>query len=177
MTTSRLAAVLFLAAFPCLAGPKTNFATHPFFKQFVGSWKGSGELKGTQDGNTLKVEQEWTCKVSDEGELIVDGFRTVTGLAEKQPYKWSFTHNPTTDLYEVVLSNPGQDQNAIRFEGTLTGDPLVLELKAQFGNGGGSMFVTDSFNAAGDVMEGKVVFYNDSGGINLEGVIKNVRVK
>ncbi len=152
------------------------FADHPFFKHFVGSWKSAGELKGA-DGNVVKITEEWTCKISDEGELVIEGTRQMND-GDVQKYRWSITHNPTTDLYEATLANPEDQQNALHWEGNLTGDPPMLELKTQFGNGGGSATVTDSFSGTGhDTFETKVVLLKDNGDPNLEGTIKNERVK
>lgn len=166
------------AATPDLtADGKPKLSEHAFFKHLIGEWKAEGELKSTSDGNTIKIKQEWAGKTSDEGELIIEGTRIVND-GEVQKYRWTITHNPTTDLFEAVQLNPDDAANAIRFEGTVTGTPPALELRAQFGNGGGSLTITDTFTGEGhDLLETKVVALNDAGGINLEGVIKNKRVK
>lgn len=153
---------------------KAKFTDHPFFKHLIGSWKGKGELKAA-DGNLLKIVEEWTCKVSDEGELVIEGTRVVNDNAEREKFRWSITHNPSTDLYEATHVDA---QNSIRFEGTIIGEPLVFELKAQLGNGGGSATVTDSFTGGGhDAFDTKVMILSDSGNTNLEGTIKHERVK
>ena len=69
--------------------------------------------------------------------MLIEGTREI-GDSGPQKYRWTITHNPTTDLFEAVQVNPEDQQNAIRFEGNLTGEPPHLELKGQFGNGGGS---------------------------------------
>ena len=167
---------LMLCAVRLPAADKPMFSEHPFFKHFIGSWKSAGELKAA-DGNIIKITEEWICKISDEGELLIEGTREV-GDSGPQKYRWTITHNPTTDLFEAVQSNPDDQQNAIRFEGNLTGDPPRLELKGQFGNGGGSVSVTDSFTGEGhDVFDTKVVLLKDNGDTNLEGTLKNERVK
>lgn len=158
------------------AAEPAKFSEHPFFKHFVGSWKSAGDLKGA-DGNTITVTEEWTCKISDEGELVIEGTRQFNA-GDVQRYRWSISHNPTTDLYEAVQSNPDDQANSMRFEGSVTGEPPVLELKGQFGNGGGSATVTDTFTGEGyDTFDTKVVLLKDDGEVNLEGTIKNERVK
>jgi hypothetical protein len=173
---SILFTVLILCATSLPAEDKSKLGEHPFFKHLVGSWKSKGELKSA-DGSIVKITEEWTCKVNDEGELIIEGTRDIND-GGPQRYRWSITHNSTTDLYEAVQANPDDQQNAIRFEGSVTGTPPVLELKAQFGNGGGSATVTDTFTGEGhDSFDTKVVLAKDSGDPNLEGTIKNERVK
>lgn len=170
-------AVLFSLSGTCLpAQDKAKLVEHPFFKALIGEWKAAGELKGA-DGNVVKISEEWVGKVSDEGELVIEGSRTVNDNPP-QKYRWAITHNPTTDLYEAVQTDVDNPKNAVRFEGNVTGEPAVLELKAQFGNGGGSVTVTDTFSGADTkVLETKVVFLKDTGEVNLEGTIKNERVK
>jgi hypothetical protein len=159
------------------AQEKAKFSEHPFFKHLVGSWKSEGDLKSA-DGNTVTIVEEWTCTASDEGELLIEGSRSLNGQEPSQ-YEWKITHNPTTDLYEAIQvldkNDPG---NTLRFEGSVTGEPPVLELKSQFGNGGGSATVTDSFTGEGhDTFESKIVLLKDNGDPNLEGTLKNKRVK
>jgi hypothetical protein len=178
MKLPRLLAIAFLGL--CVASlpaeDKSKLGEHPFFKHFVGSWKSSGELKAA-DGNTVKIVEEWTCKVNETGELVIDGTRDINDQGP-QKYRWSITHNPTTDLYEAVQGNPDDNQNAMRFEGNVSGTPAVFELKSQFGNGGGSATVTDTFTGDGyDAFDTKIVLANDSGVTTLEGVMKNERVK
>lgn len=178
MTPLRTAALaLLILSCAALHGAEpAKFSEHPFFKHFVGSWKSAGELKGA-DGNTITVTEAWTCKISDEGELVIEGTRQFNA-GDVQRYRWSISHNPTTDLYEAVQSSLDDPQNSMRFEGSVTGDPPVLELKGQFGNGGGSATVTDSFTGGGyDTFDTKVVLRKDDGEVNLEGTIKNERVK
>lgn len=178
MTVRLLLPVLFVCcAAAALADDKSKFSEHAFFKHFVGSWKSSGELKGA-DGNTVKIVEEWTCKISDEGELVIEGTRDINDQGPTK-YRWNITHNPTTDLFEAVqVLDTNNPQNTLRFEGTVTGDPPVLELKAQFGNGGGSATVTDTFTGSGhDAFDTKIVLLKDNGDTNLEGTVKNERVK
>ncbi len=149
----------------------TKLSEHPFFKSFIGTWKAEGDLKGA-DGNIVSVKEEWTGKVSEEGELVIEGTRDINS-GGPQKYQWTITHNATTDLYEAVLSNPDDPAHPLRFEGSLTGEPAVLELKAQVGNGG-TINVTDTF--IGDdhkVFETKVVFVGDTGTVTMEGTLKN----
>jgi hypothetical protein len=159
------------------ADEKAKFSEHPFFKHFVGSWKSEGELKSA-DGNTVKIAEEWTCKISDEGGLVIEGSRSINEQLPSK-YEWTITHNPTTDLYEAVqVLDKNNPENTLRFEGSITGEPPVLELKSQFGNGGGSATVTDTFTGEGhDTFESKIVLLKDNGDPNLEGTLKNERVK
>lgn len=169
-------ALLALAACPAPAQDKAKLVEHPFFRALVGEWKSAGELKGA-DGNVVKVTEEWVGKVSDEGELVIEGTRTVNDNPPSK-YRWVITHNPTTDLYEAVQSDVENPQNALRFEGNVTGEPAVLELKAQFSGGGGGVTVTDTFMGEDKkVLETRVVFLKDSGEVNLEGTIRNERAK
>jgi hypothetical protein len=168
--------LLILCAVHLSAADSEKFSEHPFFKHFVGTWKAAGELKAA-DGNIIKITEEWNCKISDEGELLIEGTRVIADNPP-QKYRWTITHNPTTDLFEAVQVNPEDQQNAIRFEGNLSGDPPQLELKGQFGNGGGSVAVTDTFTGEGhDAFETKIVLLKDNGDTNLEGTLKNERVK
>jgi hypothetical protein len=173
---SAVLASFFLTTFSLGGADGPKLSEHPFFKHLVGSWKTAGELKGA-DGNVVKVKQEWTCKILDERELLIEGTRSFNDGAPDK-YRWSITHNATTDMYEAVLSNPEDQSNSLRFEGNVTGDPPICEFKAQFGNGGGSAVVTDSFTGGGyDAFDTKVVLTKDNGDPNLEGTIKNERVK
>lgn len=152
-----------------------KLSEHPFFKHFIGSWKAGGDLKAA-DGNIVTVKEEWTGKISDEGELIIEGTRDINS-GGPQKYQWTITHNATTDLFEAVLSNPDDSAHPLRFEGSLTGEPAVLELKAQVGNGG-TINVTDAFVGEDHrTFETKVVFVGDTGNITLEGTLKNEKVE
>jgi hypothetical protein len=178
MTPLRLTALALLAFFTSAlpAADTAKFSEHPFFKHFVGSWKSAGELKGG-DGNVIKITEEWVCTIDDEGGLLIEGTRQFND-GDVQKYRWNITHNSNTDLYEAVQTNLDDQANSMRFEGSVTGEPPVLELKGQFGNGGGSATVTDSFTGEGhNTIDTKVVLLKDDGEVNLEGTIKNERVK
>jgi hypothetical protein len=166
--------LLMLCAVSAADSPK--FSEHPFFKHFIGSWKSAGDLKAA-DGNIIKITEEWSCKISDEGELLIEGTRVIADNPP-QKYLWRITHNPTTDLFEAVQTNPDDPSGTIRFEGNLTGEPPHLELKGDFGNGGGSVAVTDTFTGEGhDAFDTRIVLLKDNGDTNLEGTLKNERVK
>jgi hypothetical protein len=159
-----------------VAEDKSKFADHPFFKHLVGSWKSEGDLKGT-DGKPIKITQEWMCKVSDEGGVVIEGSRSVNDGALLQKYRWNITHNPTTDLYEAVQMDAESQQNSIRFEGTFGGTTATLELKAEMANGG-TATITDSFTGEGhDTFESKILVTNVKGDTTLEGTLKSERVK
>lgn len=173
----RIVVLLALVVPPLFSQEKSKITGHPFFKHLAGEWKTEGELKSETNDNTVKIKEEWAGKVSDEGEFIIEGTR-VTNDSEPQKFRWTITHNLTTDLYEAVQVNPDDAANAIRFEGTIMESPLALELRAQFGNGGGSATVTDTFTAEDhSILTTKVVLLNDAGGTNLEGTLTSKRVK
>ena len=150
-----------------------KLSDHSFFKHFIGSWKAGGDLKGA-DGNIVTVKEEWTGKLGDDGGLVIEGTRDINN-GDPQKYCWTITHNATTDLFEAVLSNPDDPGHPLRFEGSITGEPAVLELKAQVGNGG-TINVTDTFLGEDHrSFETKVVFIGDTGNVTLEGTLKNER--
>ena len=151
-----------------------NFATHIFFKHLIGTWEAEGELKG-QDGNLIKVKEEWTGKATAEGEFLMEGRRELN--ENKQTFRWSITHNPATDSYEAVLTTDGNEAGNLRFEGHVSEVNLTMEFKATVG-AGGSITVLDSFTGNDkNSIESKITFLGDSGETTLSGTITHKRVK
>ena len=166
----KLIALLCLLATPVVA----DLSTHAIFKHYIGTWNAAGELKGV-DGNVLKISEEWTGKVDGENGFLIEGTRTING--DKQPFKWTITHNVGADSFEAVLT--GVDaQQTIRFEGNASLVNQTLELKSITGSGQSSITIFESFSGdAKDVIESKVTFTGDQGQTTLEGVIKHQKEK
>ena len=141
----------------------------------VGEWRSEGVLKGA-DGQPVPIKQEWKGKLSSEGEFVIEGTRAVNE-APAEKYRWTFTHNATTDLFEGVMSNPDDVKNSIRFEGNVSAEPLSIELRAQLGPGAGSMIIVQTISPDRRSIDSKVTLLSDSGAINLDGVLTHHRVK
>lgn len=151
-----------------------NLGQHPFFKAFVGEWKVEGELKG-ENGNVLKVTETWTGKVDEQGGLYIEGMRTVDG--DTKPFKWTITHNPSTDGFEAVVSGT-EPAETVRFEGSYSEVTQTLDLKAITGTGGSAITLQDSFADEGkDTLHSKVTFTGEQGNVTLEGTLVHKRVK
>ncbi len=151
-----------------------DLSSHVFFKHLIGQWEAHGELKG-QDNNNVKVKEEWTGKATPEGEFIIEGRRELND--NRQTFRWTITHNATTDSYEAVLTTDGNEAGNLRFEGHVSEVNLTIELKAAIG-ANGSVTVIDGF-AADDknTIESKIAFLGDNGETTLSGTITHKRVK
>ncbi|MFM2166215.1 MAG: hypothetical protein RIS79_586 [Verrucomicrobiota bacterium] len=158
-----------------LAAPaRADLSSHAFFKHFIGNWKAAGELKG-ENNNLVSVSEEWTGKVDGENGFLIDGTRTMN--SDTQPFKWTITYNPGTDMFEAILTGADASQT-IRFEGNVSTVNLTLELKAITGGGSSSITVLDTLQGeAKDVIDSKVTFTGDAGQTTLEGTIKHEKQK
>lgn len=165
-----------LLAFLCLITTSAwaDLSTHPVFKNYVGTWKASGELKG-ENGQITKVVEEWTGKADGETGFLIEGTRTIND--DTQPFKWTITYNAGADSFDAVLGGADGAQT-LRFEGNVSTVNLTLELKAVTGSGQSGITVNESFEGeAKEVILSKVVFTGDAGQTTLEGTIKHEKQK
>jgi hypothetical protein len=153
---------------------RADLSSHPVLKHYIGTWKAEGELKG-ENGNVLKITEEWTGKADGDNGLLIEGTRTIN--SDTQPFKWTITHNAGADNFEAVLGGADGAQT-IRFEGNASTVNLTLELKAVTGGGESSITISESFEGdAREVMLSKVTFTGDAGQTTLEGTIKHEKQK
>ncbi len=165
-----LALLCMLFATPAWA----DLSTHVFFKHFIGTWKAAGELKG-ENGNIVTITEEWTGKADGDSGFLIEGTRVLNG--NKEPFKWTITHQAGAGNFEAVLTGVDAAQT-IRFEGNVSEVDLTLELKSITGNGSSSITVLDRFQGeAKDTIESKVTFTGDAGQTTLEGTIKHEKQK
>jgi len=144
---------------------------HPFFKHLIGEWEAEGELK-TENNDLVTVKESWTGRVDAENTFSIDGTRTVNGETKK--FTWTYTHSAATDNYEAILTS--EDGQPLRFESSLTEEPLALTLKAITGSGSANISVKDEFaNEAKDTLTSKVIFTGDQGQTTLDGTITHKR--
>ena len=152
----------------------TDLGQHVYFKHLVGSWKAEGELKG-ENNNVVKITEEWTGKADADDSFFIEGTRTTNG--DTQPFKWTMTHNPTTDGYEVILTG-AEGSQPIRFEGSLSEVEMTMTFKAIGNSGGANITMVDSFvDEKKDTLQSKVTLLGDQGQITLEGTIIHKREK
>jgi hypothetical protein len=153
---------------------KTDFAMHPLFKHLIGDWKSEGTFKNAA-GAEVKITEEWSGKAASDDEFVMEGVRFING--ERQEYKWTFTHNSTTGLYEAthaVTTNGGETK---RFEASISDADLTMEL-LYVGNGLSSISVKDSFPGTDrNTLESIVKLTGESGETDLSGKMTHVRVQ
>lgn len=134
-------------------------------KRFVGAWKSEGELKSQKTGDILKITEEWTGKLGDDGELVIEGTRALNAAAP-DPFRWNMNFNPSTELLEAVHLNPNDPAGAMRFEGNGTLDPPVLELRS------GDSIIRFTFKGdALDQIHTEVTLCNEAGEPDLVGTV------
>lgn len=150
-----------------------DLGMNPVFKNYIGTWKAAGELKG--ENNVLDIKEEWTGAAEGDNSFVVKGTRTING--DTQPFQWTITYNEGADSYEAILSGAEASQT-IRFEGHVSEVNLTFELKAVTGSGESSITINEAFAGdAKDVIESKVTFTGDTGQTTLQGVIKHQKEK
>ena len=150
-----------------------DLSTHPVLKLYIGKWTAEGTLKN-ENGEPITVTETWEGKVDGENAFLIEGSRTVNN--DTQTFKWTMTHNASTDTFEVALV--AQDGNSIRFEGQTSEVNRSLDLKAITGGGMSSISITDTFKEGDkDTLESKVLFTGEQGQTTLEGVITHKREK
>ncbi len=142
---------------------------HPYFKAITGKWIGKGEIS-VADGTTIKVKEVWEGKVSDDGTFVVSGSRDWG--EEKQEFKWVFSQNPSTDLFECQYTFTGLEK-AMRFEVSMTDNSA--ELKAPFGQPGGEIRITNAIKDKS--LEGDVLLSNEVGVEVIKGKVIHTRTK
>ncbi len=153
--------------------PAKDLGMNPVFKNYIGTWKAAGELKG--ENNVLDIKEEWTGAAEGDNSFVVKGTRTING--DTQPFQWTITHNEGADSYEAILSG-AEGSQTIRFEGHVSEVNLTFELKAVTGSGESSITINEAFAGdAKDVIESKVTFTGDTGQTTLQGVIKHQKEK
>ncbi len=153
--------------------PAKDLGMNPVFKNYIGTWKAAGELKG--ENNVLDIKEEWTGAAEGDNSFVVKGTRTING--DTQPFQWTITYNEGADSYEAILSG-AEGSQTIRFEGHVSEVNLTFELKAVTGSGESSITITEAFAGdAKDVIESKVTFTGDTGQTTLQGVIKHQKEK
>lgn len=162
-----------LLAITASAEQPKDLSKHAFFKHFVGEWTAEGELTG-RDNNTITIKEEWKGSASGDSTFISEGKRTLNG--ETKSFKWTFTHNPSTDTFDAVLEGEAGDQ-PLRFEAMISEVNLTLELKAITGSNS-AIVVKDEFtDDKHETIRSRVTFTGDDGQTNLEGTITHKKVK
>lgn len=165
---------LHLSITVCHAQEKVNFATHPFFKLLIGEWKSEGTLEG-QDGNTVKMKEEWHGSVSPEGCFLMKGSRALN--QDEQRYQWTISFNPSTGLFEAIHETTSSGGETKRFEASVSEVELTMELRMN-GDGSGAIVVKDSFpKEHHNTLESEVILTDSSGATTLSGTITHERVK
>lgn len=164
---------LLLSATCVLAQQPTDLSKHVFFKHLVGTWKAEGELKG-EDGRAINVTEDWKGSAGGDSTFLLEGTRTING--ETKVFKWTFTHNPSTDTFDAVLTGPPEDQ-PLRFEAMISEVNLNVELKAITGSNS-SITVKEEFtDEKRDTIASHVTFTNDEGRTTLDGTITHKKQK
>ncbi|WP_397383429.1 hypothetical protein [Prosthecobacter sp.] len=129
-----------------------DLGMNPVFKNYIGTWKAAGELKG--ESSVLDIKEEWTGSAEGDNSFVVRGTRTING--DTQPFQWTITYNEGADSYEAILSG-AEGSQTIRFEGHVSEVNLTFELKAVTGSGESSITINEAFAGdAKDVIESKV---------------------
>lgn len=159
---------------PLGAEEKSGFAAHPFFKLLVGEWKTEGVLK-SKEGREVKIVEEWTGKVTDEGEFVMKGQRQIN--EDRQEYEWTFSRNSATGLVEAVHHVANDSNEAKRFEVSISEIDLTMELK-HAGDNQSAIILKDSFpDKNKDTLQSEVTLTGDTGETTLSGSLTHKRVK
>jgi hypothetical protein len=167
-------AALLLLSSMLVADEKGGFKQSEFFKAFAGDWSMEGELKGTE-GKVIKFKEDWKAEILNDDTLSVEGKRVLDG--NEQSYKWTFTHNPTTGLYEAshAFADSG---DSIRFEVNLMEAEMKMEMTAIVGSGNSKVSIIDSFPEKDrDSLESKIALVDDTGATTLSGTVTHKRSK
>jgi len=161
-----------LIALTASAQQPSDLSKHVFFKNFVGEWKAEGELKG-EDGKTITITEDWKGSGGEES-FLIEGTRTMNG--ETKPFKWTFSHNPSTHTFDAVLTGNPEDQ-PLRFEATVSELNLTLELKAITGTNSAIMVKEEFTDEKHETIKSAVTFTGDAGQTTLEGIITHTKLK
>ena len=158
----------FLFLSTAIAGPGA-IKDHPYFKAVTGKWSGEGDIS-IADGTVIHVKESWEGKAQDDGTFVVSGSRNWG--EEKQDFKWVFSHNETTDLYECEYTFTGLE-TPMHFEVSLSDDSA--ELKSPFGEPGGELQITNKVK--NDTLTGNVVYTSVVGIELMTGTVTHTRSK
>lgn len=169
-----LAVVLALAG-GLAAGEKFDFRTHGFFKHLLGEWTTEGELKGA-DGNVIKLKEEWKAEAVGETTLTIEGRRDLNGNV--QNYKWTFTRDPATGLFEAAHRVSDDNPDTQRFEIQVSESEMRMEMSAFLDTNNSKVVLTDTFAGEDrDTFETLVTLSDSSGATTLSGTLRNKRSK
>ena len=165
--------VLLLSLSAAIAQQPTDLSKHVFFKHLVGTWTAEGELKG-EDGKLIPITEDWKGKAGGDSTFLLEGTRTIN--SETKPFKWTFTHNPSTDSFDAVLTGAEGDQ-PIRFEAMISDVNLTIELKAITGTNSAITVKEEFTDEKHEAIKSQVTFTGDSGQVTLEGTITHKKQK
>ena len=165
--------LFFLLTLSAVAQSPKDLSKHVFFKHFIGEWKAEGELKG-ENNNLVTITEEWKGSGGGEGTFLIEGKRTLN--SETKPFKWTFTHNPSTDTFDAVLEGEDASQT-IRFEATISEVNLTLELKAITGSNSAITVKEEFSDDKRETISSHVTFTGDAGQTTLDGTITHKKVK
>jgi hypothetical protein len=144
-----------------------DFASHPYFSKIIGEWRGKGTLTNA-DGEDTAIQEDWTAKVNDEGGFSIEGDR-IWG-EESQQFRWVFSVNAATELYECEYWHTGMDE-PMRFQVSLSDDGV--ELSAPIGEG--ELSVKNKFKE--EKLIGKISLQGSDGQENLAGKVVHNKKK
>ena len=144
-----------------------DLSSHPFFDAIEGDWVGEGELVEAE-GKTIPVREEWTGSWTADGTFLMEGRRQWND--EEQEFRWAFSYNTTTELFECAYRQTGMD-DPVRFEVSLT--DKRARIVSQFGDGGSDLVITNRLTEEG--IEGEVFWKNENGQDFLAGTVLHRR--
>ncbi len=111
-----------------------------YFSAIKGDWVGDGEVLNAApggDGAATPIHEEWSAGREDD-RFVIRGTRLAG--EETQEFRWIFTFNASTELYECEYWHTGMETELI-FEVSLNGNRA--ELRTAFGENGGELLVSN----------------------------------
>lgn len=133
------------------------------FRALEGSWKGTGQLVN-REGEKTPIEEDWTGEFIDGNRFLMSGTRQWG--EDTHQFRWEFSYNPTTELYECLYEHSGMEE-PLRFE--VSRSENQVEMRAPFGDPGGELRIRNQLREPG--VRGTVEAVGADGVTQLEGVI------
>lgn len=152
------------------AGAQANpVAGNPVLKLLAGDWTGEGELVDAA-GNKQPVKEIWTGKLTESGNFIMAGQRTLDQMTHQ--FAWEFY--PNGDLIEgqMKISEPQLD---LRFEVAIDESARSVTMKIPTNSSGALMTIVNTVSADGKTISGTVEIKDEAGKVTSTGEVKHRR--
>jgi hypothetical protein len=140
-----------------------------FFQAVAGEWKGSGSLTNAE-GEETPITESWKGEFRADDTFVIEGTRKWGD--EDQEFRWVYSFNPTSELYECLYWHTGIEE-PIRFEVSLTQERV--EMRTPFGDPGGELLVSNEKSEKG--LAGEVKMTGSDGRVLLGGKLEHLKAE